>query len=161
MSKRLPPVLTDRLMRMFSGEHLDDLRDRVVLLVTLDEAGWPYMAMLSFLEVVAVDRGNLRIAPWNNSTTTANLRRSKKATLVVVDTELACYLQTTAEELSSDLAGFPGMAKINLRIESILEDKALDYEGSARVTTGVRFENPQMDAAYLERGRRVLAALRQ
>ena len=161
MSKRLPPVLTDRLMTLLGGERLEEQRNKALLLVTLDEAGWPYVAMLSFLEVIAADRGNIRIAPWNTSTTTANLRRSRKATLIVVDAELACYIQAAAEEMSRELAGFPGMAKINLRIESILEDKALDYEGAARVSSGIRFENPQMDAAYVERGRQVLAALRQ
>jgi hypothetical protein len=53
------------------------------------------------------------------------------------------------------------MAKINLRIESILEDQALEYEGAARVTAGIQFENPQMDAAHIGRGRAVLAALRK
>ena len=161
MAKRLPPVLTDRLYGLLNGERFEEQLNKVLLLVTLDEAGWPYVAMLSYLEMIAADRSNLRIAPWNNSTTTANLRRERKATLIIVDEEMAYYIQTTAEEISRDLDGFPGMAKINLRIESILEDTALDYEGAARVTTGIRFENPDMDAAYIERGRKVLDALRQ
>ena len=132
----------------------------MVLLVTLDEKGWPYAAMLSYLEVIAPDRANIRLAPWNNSTTTANIRRNGKVTLLVVDEGMADYIQGTATELCRDLEGFPGMAKINVRIESLLEDKALNYEGSARITTGVRFENPQMDAAYIERGRQVLEALK-
>lgn len=161
MSKRLPPELPDRLYALLSGEQLEEQMGKALLLVTLDAGGWPYVAMLSYLEVIAADRANLRIAPWNASTTTANLRRAGKATLVVVDTEMAYYLQAAATELSRELEGFPGMAKINLRLESILEDQALDYEGAARVVGGIRFENPQMDAAYLERGRQVLAALRR
>ena len=161
MSKRLPPVLTDRLNDLLDGNHLDAQLYKVLLLITQDKGGWPYAAMLSYLEVIAADRSNLRIAPWSNSTTTANLLRNPKATLIVVDEEMAYYIQTTAEQMGRELEGFPGMAKINLRIESILEDKALDYEGAARVTTGIRFENPQMDAAYLGRGRQVLDALRR
>jgi len=161
MSKRLPPVLTDRLDGLLNGERLDEQLNKVLLLVTLDEAGWPYVAMLSYLEVISAGRSDIRIAPWNNSTTTANLRHQPKATLIVVDEEMAYYIQTTAAEMSRDLEGFPAMAKINLHIESILEDKALDYEGAARVTTGIRFENPQMDVAYIQRGRRVLDALRR
>ena len=161
MSIRLEPVLPDRLFGLLSGENLEEKLNKVVLLITVDEKGWPYVAMLSYLETVAPDRRNIRMAPWNNSATTANLRRNGKATLVVVDEEIACYIQGSATELARDLEGFPGMAKINLHIESILEDKALEYEGSARITTGVRFENPQMDSAYIERGKRVLAALRQ
>ena len=161
MSKRLPPTLPDRLFHLLSGEHLDEQLTKVLLLVTLDEHGFPYTAMLSFLEVIAPNRENLRMAPWNNSTTTANLRRNPRVALLVVDEALAYYIQGTAAELAHDLAGFPGMAKINVKIESVLEDKALDYEGSARVTSGIRFENPQMDSAYIARARRVLAALKE
>ena len=161
MSKRLPPVLSDRVFDLLSGLRLDEQLNKVLLLITRDDAGWPYVAMLSVLEVIAADRQNIRIAPFNNSTTTTNMRRDGKVTLILVDQELACYIQATAEELSRELNGFPGMAKVNLRIESILEDQALAYEGAARVTTGIQFENPQMDAAYIERGRAVLAALRE
>jgi hypothetical protein len=160
MSKRLEPILPDHLFHLLNGEHLREQLNKVVLLITLDEKGWPYAAMLSYLEVIALDRANLRLAPWNNSTTTANIRRNGKVTLLVVEEGLADYIQGTATELCRDLEGFAGMAKINVRIESLLEDKALDYEGAARISTGVRFENPQMDAAYIERGRRVLAALK-
>ena len=161
MSVRLGPKLPEDLFDRMNGEHLDQHLNKVVLLITVDEGGWPYGAILSYLEVIAPDRGTLRLAPWNNSTTTANLRRNGKVTLLVVEEGMAYYIQGTATELRREMEGFPGMAKVNVQIESILQDNALDYEGSARITTGIRFENPQMDAAYIERGRRVLAALRQ
>jgi hypothetical protein len=161
MSKRLEPILPDSLFSLLNGERLEQHLNKALLLITLDGAGWPRAAMLSLLEVVALDRSNVRMATWNDSTTTANLRRNGKVALLVVDESMAYYIQGTAIELSRDLEGFPGMAKVNLRIDSILEDAALDYEGAARVTTGIRFENPSMDAAYIERGRHVLAALKQ
>jgi pyridoxamine 5'-phosphate oxidase-like protein len=160
LSKRLPPVLPDALFNLLNGKHLDEHLHHVILLVTLDERGWPYVAILSYLEVVAPNRENIRLAPWNNSTTTANLRRNPNVTLVIVEAGLACYIQGTAVELEREMPGFAGMTKINVKIDSILEDKALDYEGSASISTGVRFENPQMDRAYIERGRKVLEALR-
>ena len=161
MSVRLEPKLPYDLFNLMNGEHLDEHLNKVVLLITVDEGGWPYAAILSYLEVIALDRSTLRIAPWNNSTTTANLRRNGKVTLLVVEEGMAYYIQGTATELLREMEGFPGMAKVNVQIEFILQDNALDYEGSARITTGIRFENPQMDAGYIERGRRVLAALRQ
>jgi hypothetical protein len=160
MSVRLQAILPEDLFERMNGEHLDRRLDKVVLLITVDEGGWPYAAMLSYLEVVAPDRSTLRLAPWNNSTTTANLRRNGKVSLLVVEEGIAYYIQGTATELCREMAGFPGMAKINIQIESIFQDNALDYEGSARITSGIRFENPMMDAAWVERGRRVLAALR-
>ena len=161
MSKRLPPVLPDRLFDLLNGAYLDDHLNQVILLITLDERGWPYVAILSYLEVVAPDRENIRLAPWNNSTTTANLRRNSNVTLAIVEAGMACYIQGSAVELEREMPGFAGMAKINVKIVSILEDKALDYEGSASISTGVRFENPQMDGAYIERGRKVLETLRR
>ena len=160
MSLRLPPSLPDRLFHLLHGEHLQENLNKVALLVTVDEKGWPYVAILSYLETIAPDRGNLRLAPWNNSTTTANLRRNGKVSLLVVEEGIAYYIQGTATELCREMERFPGMAKIHIQIESILQDNALDYEGSARITSGIRFENPKMDAAWVERGRRVLAALR-
>jgi hypothetical protein len=161
VSKRLEPVLPDRLLPVFDGSLAEAHRGKVFLLITVDERGYPYVAMMSLLELVALDRQNLRLAPWTSSTTTANMRRNGKVTLIAVDTEMAYYIQGTASELSAELPGFAGMAKINIRIDAVLEDKALDYEGAARVATGIRFENPDMDAAYLERARRVLQELRK
>lgn len=161
MSKRLEPVLPERLVPIFDGSQMDAHLSKVFLLITVDERGWPYVAMLSLLELIAVDHSNLRVAPWSNSTTTANMRRNGKVNLIVVDTEMAYYIQGTATELAPELAGFPGMAMMNIRIDAVLEDKALDYEGAARVTTGIRFENPDMDAAYIARGRAILDALRR
>ena len=159
MSVRLKPELPDDLFELMNGGAINRHRNKVILLITLDEGGWPYGAMLSYLEVIARDRRTLRLAPWSNSTSTGNLRRNGKVALLVIEEEMAYYIQGTAAELARELAGFPGMAKIEVRIESILKDNALDYEGAARITSGIRFENPDLDAERVEHGRRVLAAL--
>lgn len=161
MSKRLEPQLPEKLAPVFDGSIAEPHRGKVFLLITVDAAGYPYVAMMSLLELVAADRQNLRLAPWSNSTTTANMRRNGKITLIAVDTEMAYYIQGTATEMAAELPGYPGMAKMNIRIDGVLEDQALDYEGAARVSTGIRFENPDMDAAYLARARGVLQALLQ
>jgi len=159
MSVRLKPELPDDLFELMNGGEISRHRNKVILLITLDEGGWPYSAILSYLEVVARDRRTLRLAPWSNSTTTGNLRREGKVALLVIEEEMAYYIQGTATELAPELTGFPGMAKIEVRIESILKDNALDYEGAARISSGIRFENPDLDAKRIEHGRRVLAAL--
>ena len=161
LKPELPEELFNRLNAWMNGKQLDRHLDQVILLITLDEGGWPYGAMLSYLEVIARDRRTLRLAPWTNSTTTGNLRRNGKVALLVIEEGLAYYVQGTATELEREMAGFPGMAKIEVRIDSILQDNALDYEGAARITTGIRFENPDLDAARIERGRRVLAELQK
>src|SRR2546423_880016 len=101
MSKRLAPKLPDRLFDRLKGERFREQRFQVLLLITIDENGWPYPSMLSYLEVIAPDHENIRMAPWSNSTATANLRRNPKATLLVVEEGLAYYIQGTATELAS------------------------------------------------------------
>jgi hypothetical protein len=160
MSVRLGEELPDELFERLKGApdaHLNE----VILLITIDEGGGPYAAILSYLEVIARDRRTLRMAPWTNSTTTGNLRRNSKTAVLVIEAGLAYYVQGTAKELEREMEGFPGMAKIEVRIDSILKDNALDYEGAARITSGIRFENPDLDAARVEHGKRVLAALRK
>ncbi len=161
MSVRLKPELPDELFALMNGRQLDRHLNKVVLLTTIDEEGLPYGAILSYLEVIAPDRKSIRLAPWSNSTTTGNIRRNGKVALLVIEEGLAYYIQGIATELAPEMEGFPGMAKIHVRIESILQDNALAYEGAARITSGIRFENPDLDAGRIEQGRRVLAALRQ
>jgi hypothetical protein len=169
MSVRLGAELPDELFYRLNGRMngpmdggpIDPRLKQVILLITLDEGGWPYGAMLSYLEVIATDRRTLRLAPWTNSTTTGNLRRNGKAALLVIEEGLAYYVQGTAAELEREMEGFPGMAKIEVRIDAILQDNALDYEGAARITSGIRFENPDLDAARIEHGKRVLEELRK
>jgi hypothetical protein len=160
LSVRLKPELPDDLFALLSGEQLEQQLNKVILLITIDADGLPYGAMLSHLELIAPDRETVRFAPWNNSTTTANIRRNGKVALLVIEEGLAYYIQGTATELAREMAGFSGMAKIELRITAILKDNALDYEGAARITSGIRFENPDLGAARIEQGRRVLEALR-
>jgi hypothetical protein len=169
MSVRLGPELPDELFDRLNGcldgqvngGGLDQHLNEVILLVTIDEGGWPYGAILSYLEVIARDRRTMRLAPWTNSTTTGNMRRNGKTALLVIEAGLAYYVQGTATELEREMAGFPGMAKMEIRIDSILQDNALDYEGAARITSGIRFENPDLDAARIEHGKRVLEELRK
>ena len=42
MSVRLEPKLPYDLFNLMNGEHLDEHLNKVVLLITVDEGGWPY-----------------------------------------------------------------------------------------------------------------------
>ncbi|MBI4213805.1 MAG: pyridoxamine 5'-phosphate oxidase family protein [Chloroflexi bacterium] len=159
MSTRVGSELPTPLLEFFDGAHFEDHRDTAFTLVTVDERGWPYVAMLSLLEAIAPDRRNIRLGLYNNSATSANLRRDGRTTLIVVDEGMVYYVQGTAEELSGDLPGFEGITKVNMRIESVYEDRARDEEGNARVTSGIRFRIDQMDADRIQRARNLRAAL--
>ena len=88
--------LTDELYWRLSGRDLESVSDKVILLVSLDGEGWPHAAVLSYFEVVAKDRENIRIATYADSRTTANMRRHDKVTMAIVDRGFVGYIKGSA-----------------------------------------------------------------
>ena len=158
MSKRIGSELPDAVFELLNGEDLERHFRKAMLFITLDEAGWPYAAMLSPLEVVALNRGSIQIGIWDGSTTVKNVKSDEKVALMVVDYDLVYYIQGTAAV--APLEQIPGMVKVDFAIHSVLEDRAREYEGDAHVTSGITFDNPHIDAAYLDRARSLLASLK-
>ena len=74
MSKLVGVQLPDDLYQRLLGNDLEQNAEKVILLATVDEGGWPHLAMLSYLEVIAKDQRNLRLATYNSSRTTRNMR---------------------------------------------------------------------------------------
>jgi hypothetical protein len=153
---RLPEDLFDRL----AGADLAARAGQVIVVATVDEAGWPHFALLSYFEVVAVDRTTLRLAPYAASTTTRNMRRDGKLGLAFLDRHLAYYVKGTATPLAERMAEFPELAPLSCRVELVLADHAVEeFETDAYLAAGPLFANPAM-AEMLARGERVIAALR-
>ena len=93
MARRRTEQLTDDLYRRLGGADVSRSRDQAIVVCTVDADGWPHPAMLSYFEVAARDRHNLRLAVYTNSRTCANMRERGKATLIVVDAGLVCYVR--------------------------------------------------------------------
>ena len=91
-------ALTDALLDRLSGRDLDRHGTLVIPLATVDPAGWPHIALLSYSEVVARDRGALRLAIGGRSGSAANLRRTGHATVLLFDTGLVHYIKGKARE---------------------------------------------------------------
>jgi hypothetical protein len=151
----LPEVLLERL----DGRQLGTYADRAILISTVDEGGWPHQAMLSHFELVARDRKNIRIAAYGNSTTTANMRRTGRATLTFVDERMAFYVKVTVEGLAPEMRTAPFNAKLNCRVERVLADEANEeHEPGAYVASGIRFQSPSR-LADLPRARALIEEL--
>ena len=101
VGSELPPDLMARL----SGRDLQPVASKVIQIVTIDEGGWPHAALLSYFEVVAADRRRVRLASYANSTTSANMRRNGKATLIVIDARIVYYVKAHAVELAPTMSG--------------------------------------------------------
>jgi len=158
MARRRTEQLTDGLYRRFGGADIDSRADQAILICTSDASGWPHPAMLSYFEVAAIDRQNLRLAVYTDSRTCANMRERGKATLIVVDAGLVCYISGEAKELAPAMRDAEYNAKLTLRIEQVVFDEPPpDLEPGVRVTNGITY-SPRTPEA-LARAHAVLAEL--
>jgi pyridoxamine 5'-phosphate oxidase-like protein len=151
-------LLTEDLYRRLRGADIASRASHAIVVCTVDVGGWPHPAMLSYFEVAAHDRHNLRLAVYNNSRTCANMRERGKATLVIVDAGLVCYVSGAANELVPAMRDAPYNAKLNLRIEQVLFDEPPpDLEPGVQVTSGIMYSPRTVEG--LARAHAVLAEL--
>jgi len=138
--------LTDDLLRRLGGQFIDAYKDNVILIHTVDENGWAHPAILSYYEVAAKDRSNIRLATYRTSRTTQNIRRSGKVTLSIFDERVVYYIKGSAE-VAGDMRSASHNARINVAVEEVLIDQADPVlEPGAYITGGITFTNPNPPA---------------
>lgn len=161
MSRVLGQELPPRLLEQLSGRDLQGRLGRVIPVVTVDAAGFPHPALLSFGEVVALDQRRIGLATYADSTTTKNLRERGRLALLLVEPDGTYYVKGTVRERPGGLSAFPGLAHLEMRVEEVLQDATRgDVEGDARITSGLRFESAGGGTALLRRWEALVAALR-
>jgi hypothetical protein len=159
MSRSLGSVMPPDLLARLSGRQLEESASKVIQIFTVDAAGWPHPALLSYFEVVAKDPACIRLAAYGSSTTSANLRRAGTLTLVVIDARVAYYVKGRAVELAPAMRATDWNAAFECRVSEVLADEVNEErEPGAYVVSGVTYHNPQR-AIELERARAVLAEL--
>jgi hypothetical protein len=142
--------------RLLQGEDLADHAGLTFLLLTTGPDGWPHVAMLSVGEVLATSAVDVHLALWPASGASANLRRQRMATMMLVSGGSGYYVRMRVREMpdlelqGSKLAHFAGS------VEEVLLDEA-DY---ASLVSGVTFQLHHEDVV-LKRWRIVVEALRQ
>lgn len=147
-----PPAL----LSLLDGEHLEGKIGETLLLLTVTEEGFPHTALLSVGEVYAPTPGELRLALWRTSRSTANLARTGRATLVAFVPPAAYYVELEATA-RPDIAMPEGtFARFTARPRTILEDVV----GYAELQSGVRFRLPK-EEKVLARWRAQVRALRE
>ncbi len=140
--------LPDDLYARLSGRDLQACAEKAILICTVDANGWPHPAILSYVEVIAKDRRNIRLATYKASTTTNNMRRDGKLTIVILDERLAYYIKGKAEEVAREMECSPHNSKLNLKVEQVLADEANEeFETGVYIASGVTYkrdvEQPQ------------------
>jgi hypothetical protein len=144
MSRFVGEQLNDALLSRLGADRAIEQAERAIVICTIDEHGWAHPAMVSSLELVARDARNIRLALHARSRSVRNVTANGRLTLIVVDDGSAHYVKGDARVVAPTLSARPDHSKINLRVDSVLEDVAGDYE-LARITSGIRIERTAID----------------
>ena len=135
MSQILGKELTDALLKRLSGAAVASHEGKIIPIFTLDEAGWPHPALLSYYEVVAKNASTLEMAIWKDSSTANNLRRMGKISLMIADNGVNFYIKGAVKELEKEMTGAPPVSRFRIAVEQLLEDQ----EPNAQITSGMTY----------------------
>ena len=149
--------LPAELVELFNGEALAGKIGQALLVAVTDEAGWPHLAMVSYGEVVAIDAATLRLGLWDGSRTTRYLRQTGKATLCLAGEHGVFYIKGQVRDLGRALTEPAPIAKLELRVQEVLQDGDPDGE----VISGITYRSTETQGQVLERWTRQIAALRE
>ena len=136
MARLRTELLTDDLYRRLGGAESMSRASEAIVICTVDVHGWPHPALLSYFEVAAPDRHNLRLAVYTNSRTCANMRERGKATLIIA-TPLLCYVAAPSPAVA-EYAGSSLNAKLNWNL-AWLSTTTAGPDPVVRVTSGITY----------------------
>jgi hypothetical protein len=135
MSQILGNELSEALFRRLSGAAVASHEGKIIPIFTLDEAGWPHPALLSYYEIVAKDPSTLEMAVWKDSSTANNLRRAEKISLMIADNGVNFYIKGAVKELEKEMTGAPQVSRFRITVKQLLEDQ----EPNAQITSGMTY----------------------
>lgn len=156
MSTNLGPNLPAKLIALLSGEDLRPKLGTAFLLASAGEDGYPHPAIVTPGEIVAAGPNLLRLALYDGSTASRNLRARPTATLSLVHDGAAYYVKFNAREAPSADPALANLAVFTLEPRHVLEDR----EAGAEVTSGIRFRDLAGEDALLARWTPIVGALR-
>jgi hypothetical protein len=136
MSQSIGKELTPALFQRLSGAEIAAHEGKIIPICTIDEAGWPHPALLSYYEVVAKNSSTLDMAVWKNSSTAINLRNAGKVTFILSDHRVNYYLKGRARELEFEMTGAAPVSRFRVVLEQVIEDQ----EANAEITTGLTYK---------------------
>lgn len=155
MSTNLGPNLPDSLVSLFSGKDLRAKAQIACVLVTEGADGYPHPCIVTPGELVAHDPTTLRLALYETSSASRNLRRHPAGTLCLADTGAAYYVKCDIASYDAHDAMLQGQAVFTVTPKHVLRDVEEGYE----VTSGFRFRDLTGDDATVARWQPVVTAL--
>jgi hypothetical protein len=158
MSRSLGPHLPDALLGRLMAPDPAGRPGEALVLVTLDPYGRPHPALVSYAELLALDTARLRLALHAGTRSATHLAESGRATLVVADAELNLYVKADAIPLAA-APRHPALARFELLVHDVLEDRAEGAEAGSYLTSGITFAWPGGPGVWARHAAQVRAAL--
>jgi hypothetical protein len=156
MSRVLGEALSPALFERLSGRDLEARVGLTIVLASVDDAGFPHLALLSYGEVLAVSPRELRVIIWRTGSTARHLRERGGACLALVEPERVIYVKARARHLGPALEGATPLDGFTLDIVQVLADE----EAGTEMTSAATYRYTDRGAEQLVAGwQRQLAAL--
>ena len=156
MSTNLGPELPAALLEFFSGQNLKEKMGLACVLVTQGADKFPHPAIVTAGEIVAGDASTMRLALYNESSASRNLRARPEATICHAQEGAGYYVKGDVEEFTTDAEALKGLAVFTFRPRHVLKDA----EPGAQVTSGFRFSDDAGPDAVVARWQPIVSALR-
>ncbi len=156
MTKEITDRLPNSLRDLLNGEDLGAKEGETFVFVTVNEDGWPHLALLSVGEVFASSPREVRMALWPGTTSTGNLQRSGRATLAAFWQGTAYSVELEAQPFASSGLVEDSLVRFSARVRRVLADNV----GYADLTSGVRFLLKDK-AHVMQRWQHVIQTLRK
>jgi hypothetical protein len=128
--------MPEEIFDLLNGKELVDKQHEAMMLLTISEEGWPHTAMISVGEIVAVSRKELRIGLWPDTSTTANVIRTHKATLVLFWKGKAHYIRLSLERLKE----LPNIQYKRVRFHAQIVEAREDMAKYAEIASGIKID---------------------
>lgn len=128
--------LDAELMEWLSGTNLEHKQHEAMQLLTGSEEEWPHQAMISMGEVIALSPQQLRLALWQGTKTSMNMRETGKATLIAVHEQRLLHIRLEVNLLPE----IKGAVHPRDRFEARVIQVRVDQAPYAEITSGITFQ---------------------
>jgi hypothetical protein len=131
--------LPSALLQPLSGDPESHPGEAIVV-ATTDERGRPHFALLSRREVVALDHHRVRLATYDDSRTSENMRRRHFVSLLLIEGGAAWFVKCAVREIARPLPGHEGVCAFEATVEHVKKDAVNpSVEQDAEITSPITY----------------------
>lgn len=143
MAQSMGSVLPEVLMQKLEGGALYRAGDLGLPVVTLDEQGWPHVAMAAGAAAVRPDE--VWVALGGHSGSLRNAERDGRITLLIAGPETLYYVKGRAAVGSRQMQTIPGEAALRVTVTEVYSDQ----KSFVTITGGVSYRYHLMKEDYM------------